>query len=187
MSVVQIHTEGISGVNAWQLLRELKSYLEPHLAILPLPVRGRNTQGQPAPLTTEGVDEAVPALRPASVYVGSMPPTVNDALSAAPFVVLQAMGGYDENGLHHITVALRLCIVSDDLEGAEQDLHALISLLRLRLQHLPDKVLAQRFRITEGPDGYAPWERPDEQVIPFLQAHIMTLWQTKGVSHVSGV
>ena len=171
-------------MNTWQLLLELKKHLEQHLTTLPLPVRGRNTQGQPVPLTTDGVGEAVLALRPASVYVGSMPPTANEALSAAPFVVLQAMGGHDENGLHHITVALRLCIVSDDLEGAEQDLHALISLLRLRLQSLPGMVLADRFRLISGQDGYTPWERPDEQVIPFLQAHIMTLWQTKGVSHV---
>jgi len=172
-------------MNAWQLLQELKKHLEPHLATLPLPVRGRNSQGQPVPLATEEAGEAVPYLRPASIYLGSMPPTMQDAVSSAPFVVLQAMSGYDENGLHNISVAVRLCVVSDDLEGAEADLHALISLVRLRLQDLPDMTLARRFRLVEEQNGFAPWERPDEQVLPFLQAHILTTWQTKGVSHVT--
>ncbi len=174
-------------VNAWTLKTALKAYLEPHLATLPLPLRGRNSQGRPVPLTAEGVDEAVPGLRPAVVHVGSMPPTVQDAVSAAPFVVLQTTDGYDEEGLHHINLVLRLCIVGDDPEGAEQDLDSLISLLRLRLQDLPDMTLGNRFRLSEGQGGCCPWVRPDEQVLPFLQAHIFTTWQTKGVSHVASL
>lgn len=166
-------------MNAWALLTELKKMLVPHLATLPLPVRGRDRNSEPV-----ADENGKIVVRPAAVYLGSMPPTANDALSAAPFVVLQIMGGYDDaDGFHNIQVAIRCCIVSDDLEEAENDLHNLISLIRLYLLALPQGVLGKgHFRLAPipGNEGRAPWERPDDQVPPFLQAHIFTQWQTLG-------
>lgn len=167
-------------MNVWLLLTELKRLLEPALQTLPLPVRWREAQG-------EGAQDA-PDARTARVFLGSMPPTAQDAVSAAPFIVLQALNGFDADGLHVARVALRLCIVSEDLEEAENDLHNLISLARLRLLSLPDKALQGRFRlIGENQGELAPWERPDEQVYPFLQAHILTAWQMKGAVGVSRI
>lgn len=170
-------------MNAWVLLAELKKMLVPHLATLPLPVRGRDRNSQPV-----ADEEGRLLVRPASVYLGSMPPTVNDAFSAAPFVVLQTMGGHDDaDGLHNIDVAIRCCIVSDDLEEAENDLHNLVSLIRLYLLALPQGLLGRgHFRLSPFMDngGHAPWERPDEQAHPFLQAHIFTRWQTMGARKV---
>lgn len=173
-------------MNAWQLLTALQAYLTEALKDLPLPLNGRDGQGRPLPLNSEDADSSE-LLRPAAVYRGSMPHTTQDAFSAAPFVVLQILGGHDDaDGLHQMRVVLRLCIVSHDLEGAEEDLHKLISLVRLRLLAMPDRVLTKKFRLVpEESGGLAPWERPDEQVSPFLQAHIFTTWQTKGVAHVA--
>lgn len=119
--------------------------------------------------------------RPAQVHLGSMPPTAQEAISAAPFVVVQAMSGQDEAGLHEIAVVLRLCVVSADMEEAEEDLHNLISACRLCLQSLPGGVVGGRFRMSPESAG-VPWERPDDQALPFLQAHIFTNWQTQGAS-----
>ena len=106
-------------MNAWVLLTELKKMLVPHLATLPLPVRGRDRNSQPV-----ADEDGKIIIRPAAVYLGSMPPTPQDALASAPFVVLQIMGGRDDaEGMHNIRVGIRVCIVSEDLEEAENDLH----------------------------------------------------------------
>ncbi len=166
-------------MNAWVLLTELKKMLVPHLATLPLPVRGRDRNSQPV-----ADEDGKIIIRPAAVYLGSMPPTPQDALASAPFVVLQIMGGRDDaEGMHNIRVGIRVCIVSEDLEEAENDLHNLISLIRLYILALPQGVLGKgHFRLAPFMDseGKAPWERPDEQALPFLQAHIFTQWQTPG-------
>lgn len=172
-------------MSAYILLEALKQHLEPQLAVLPLPVRGRDGQGHPVPLTAGVPTEQDPVLRPARIHLGSMPSTAPEAFSAAPFIVLQPMSGFNRDGLSHVRVALRLCIVSDDLEEAENDLQNLISQVCLSVQSLPDGVLDKRFRLTDEGQGETLWERPDEQVYPFLQAHIFTTWQSKGVSHVT--
>ena len=153
--------------------------LEPHLATLPLPVRGRDRNKEP--VADENGNQV---LRPASIYLGSMPPTFNEAYSAAPFVVLQVMDGHDDQyGIQNVRVGIRLCIVSDDLEEAENDLQNLISLIRLNLLALPQGALGKgHFRLSPFVEGGSrvPFERPDEQAHPFLQAHIFTQWQTIG-------
>lgn len=170
-------------MNAWVLLTELKKMLAPHLATLPLPVRGRDHNSQPV-----ADEDGKIIIRPAAVYLGSMPPTPQDALASAPFVVLQIMGGHDDaEGMHNIRVGIRVCIVAEDLEEAENDLHNLISLIRLYILALPQGALGKgHFRLAPFMDseGKAPWERPDEQVLPFLQAHIFTQWQTPGARKV---
>lgn len=171
-------------MNAWNLLVELKKMLEPHLALLPLPVLGRDGENNPV------ADIAGRRLcRPATVYLGSMPPTANEALAAAPFVVLQAMDGFDDaDGLQNMRVAIRLCIVSADLEAGENDLHNLISLIRLYLLAMPQGLLGKgSFRLSPFAEsgGKLPWERPDEQALPFLQAYIFSQWQTMGARAAS--
>lgn len=162
-------------MNAWILLQELKKALEEPLQTLPLPVRKRESN----------VSEK-PEWKPATIYLGSMPPTVNDAVSAAPFVVLQVMDGYDDaDGHANIRVAIRLCIVANDLEEAENHLQNLISLIRLYLLAMPGGRLGKgHFRLAPffGSEGKLAWERPDEQALPFLQAHIFSQWQTAGAS-----
>ncbi len=169
-------------MNAWELMRQVKAALEPNLERLPLPVRGRDANDEAVQTAT---DEET--LRPAKVYLGSMPPTSNEAFSAAPFIVIQPLNGFDdEQGCYNVRLALRLCIVSDDLEGAENDMQNLISTVRMALLSLPGNVLGDgQYRITEeaGNGGKAPWERPDDQVYPFIQAHIFTTWQTQGVAN----
>ena len=168
-------------MNAYTLMRQLKSCLTPALATLPLPVRGRDRNGQP--MESEGG----PKMRPAAVYLGSMPSTGSVGMSAVRIVVIQPMHGFDDDEqAYNVRLALRLCIVSEDLEEAENDLMNLISAVRLALLELPGGVLPDgQYRITEeaGNGGKAPWERPDEQFYPFLQAHIFTTWQTQGVQY----
>lgn len=126
-------------------------------------------------------------IRPARIFVGGMPPTAREAVSAAPFVVVQALGGHDVDGMHQVEIAIRVCVVGGDADdGAEEDLHNLISCIRLRMLAIPGGLLAGgRFRhVMSAETGDMTWERPDEQVPPFLQAHIFSSWQQQGVAHV---
>ncbi len=168
-------------VNTFGLLTALRTALQPELATLPLPVMGRQSSGK-------AVDVDGETLRPAALHLGAMPPTMQDALGSVPFVVIQPFGGFDREGTHHIRVALRVCIVGADSEWAENDLHNLLSLLRRALIEKGCPALENRFRlIPESNDQLAPWERPDEQAYPFLQAYILTTWQTKGTAYVSAI
>lgn len=177
-------------MSAYALLEEIRACLEPALATLPLPVHGRDRQGAPVVPKESGISAPEgESVRCAAIHLGSMPPTANDAFSAAPFVVIQPLKGFDDDEGHsNIQVVVRLCIVSDDLEEAENDLHNLISLIRRTILSLPGGVVGQgAYRLVPlgGETGKAPWERPDEQVLPFLQAHIFTVWQTQGVCDVA--
>lgn len=162
-------------MNPFLLLKALKNTLAPRLAAMPLALRNRQSL-PPKP------DEPEP-MRPCAVFLGSMPPTSNEAQSAAPFLVIQAMDGEDTpDGLQNIRAALRVCVVADDYESAENDLFNLVSMIRLALLELPGGVVGGSFRLMPGGEdgGRLPWERPDEQVPPFLQAHIISRWQTIG-------
>lgn len=169
-----------------ELMRALRASLHPVLATLPLPVRHREKDGQPVPLL-DGAQVMPEQMRPAQIFIGSLPPTVSDALGHAPFVVLQPLDGEDGEGQHRLRLALRVCVAAgtfDNAEAAEADVHNLISLLRLHLLSLPDGLLTPRFRIVRSGSDL-PWTRPDEQFPPFLQAHILTSWEMQGVSHVA--
>ena len=121
-------------------------------------------------------------MRPCRVLIGSKPPTQLDALSAAPFALLQIMEGRrEEGGLDGVRLAIRVCIVDQEREAAENDLLNLISQIRLWLYALPGGVAGGAFRLE--PDCPLEWTRPDEQVPPFLQAYIFTNWQTRAATH----
>lgn len=170
-----------------ELMVALRASLHPVLATLPLPVRNRETDGQPVPLP-DGAQVMPEQTRPARIFIGSLPPTVSDALGHAPFVVLQPLSGEDGDGLHRLRLALRVCVAAgtfDDAEDAETDVHNLISLLRRHLLSLPDGLLSPRFRIVRSGSDLLPWTRPDEQFPPFLQAHVLSSWELQGVSHVA--
>lgn len=155
-------------MSAFTLLLALREYLAPKLATFPLAVRER--VGIPSPGLPEDIG-------PCAIHLGSMPPTANEALSAAPFILLQVMDGEMEDKMDNLRLAIRLCIVADDYEAAENDLLNLLAEIRLWLMELPGGVLG-KYRLLPG----LPWERPDEQVHPFLQAHIFSNWQTRGAS-----
>lgn len=177
-------------MSAFLLLQAIRDYLTPRLATFPMAVHGRDSKG--CPIKPEVDEDGKPlgeAMRPCAVHIGSMPPTVNEAISAAPFIVVQALEGYDDGDfLQNIRVALRLCIVSGEpgaanYEAAENDLLNLVSQVRLWLMEAPGGCIGDgRYRLLpfDETGGKLPWERPDEQAMPFLQAHIFTQWQTAG-------
>lgn len=162
-------------MSAYLLLLALKEYLEPRLAEFPLGVHPRERDA----------DRSAPEImRPCRVLLGSMPPTLQEATSAAPFLLLQAMDGEDtQDGLENIRVALRFCVFADEREVAEKDLLTLISELRLWLFEIPGGVLpGGKFRLMPSGEESSrlPWSRPDEQPPPFLQGYIFSNWQTLG-------
>lgn len=163
-------------MSAYLLLKAIQGYLEPALTEFPLGVRYRDAM-PPEPDAPEPV-------RPARVLVGSMPPTQQEGVSAAPFIVVQALDGEDTpDGLENIRVALRICIIADDHESAENDLQNLVSQIRLWLMEMPGGILpGGKYRLipSGGETARLPWTRPDMQEPPFLQAQIYTTWQTRG-------
>lgn len=171
-------------MSAFILLEAIRDFLKPRLAKFPLAIYGRDSKGCPI------VEEDGESMRPCAVHIGSMPPTVNEALSAAPFILAQILDGSDDaDGLQNIRVVLRLCIVAEDYEAAENDLQNLISQVRLWLMEAPGGCIGNgRYRLMPyaGNEGKLPWERPDEQAHPFLQAHIFTQWQTLGAFRIPG-
>ena len=177
-------------MSAFLLLQAIRDHLAPRLAAFPLAVHGRDAKGCPIkPEVDENGKPLGEAMRPARGFIGSMPPTVNEAISAAPFVVIQAMDGYDDGDfMQNVRVALRLCIVSGEpeaanYEAAENDLLNLVSQIRLWLMEAPGGCIGNgKYRLLPYDEtcGKLPWERPDEQALPFLQAHIFTQWQTLG-------
>lgn len=163
-------------MSVFQLLESIRDALAPKLAQMPMAVRSR--KGLPP-----DADEPEP-MRPCAILLGSMPPTSPEAQSKAPFLVIQPMDGEDTpDGLQTVRVVLRLCIVGDDCEAAENDLLNLLALARLALLELPGGVIGSFRLLPAGESGSRlPWERPDEQVPPFLQAHIFSQWQTAGAA-----
>lgn len=161
-------------MSVFQLLSGLREYLDPRLAQFPLAFRQRNS----LPPAAEEPDP----MRSCRILLGSMPPTANDAQMAAPFILIQPTDGEDTpDGLQTVRVAFRICIVADDYEAAENDLLNLLSFVRLALLEAPGGVIGRFRMLPSGEDGARlPWERPDEQVPPFLQAHIFSQWQTAG-------
>lgn len=155
-------------MSPFPLLTGLRQYLASHLAAMPLGSHMRKGNA---------IEEESEA-RPCAFLIGSMPPTAQDALSAAPFALLQIMeGGRQEPGVDVIRLAIRVCIVAHDPEAAENDLLNLISQIRLWIYALPGGVIARTFRL--DPECALEWSRPDEQVPPFLQAYIFSDWQTR--------
>lgn len=161
-------------MSVFSLLQSIRDALAPRLAQMPMAVRLR--QGLPPDANEPEI------MRPCQILLGSMPPTSHEAQSRAPFLVIQPMDGEDSpDGLQTVRVVLRLCVVGDEHEAAENDLLNLLALVRLALLEIPGGVIGKFRMLPDGETGAKlPWERPDEQVPPFLQAHIFSQWQTAG-------
>ena len=70
----------------------------------------------------------------------------------------------------------------DEPEGAENDLHNLISLVRRVLMRHRQDALDGRYVLAAGnrEGELAPWARPDEQAPSFAEAYVMTHWTMQG-------
>lgn len=156
-------------MNSFLLLHALRDHLAAPLNTLPLLTRGR-----------ERASEAL--TRPAKAYISSLPPRNAKKEFDAPFILIQPTGGHeDAEGCSHETVALRLAVWNEDPEGAENDLHNLIALVRRAILPARGRALAGRYILTPNSKGaLAPWTRPDEQNRPFVEAYISTNWKFKG-------
>ena len=78
--------------------------------------------------------------------------------------------------------SLRLVVWNDEPEGAENDLHNLISLVRRVLMRHRQDALDGRYVLAAGnrEGELAPWARPDEQAPSFAEAYVMTHWTMQG-------
>lgn len=196
-------------MNIFSFMQNLQKYLEEELKVLPLKYQERN-EAMPVPAKEtdfsqenkenkkQEIQVELPKpypnelqqdfskIRSAKIIIGSMPETMSKATSTAPFVLIQVMGGHFHNGEHYFTVMLRVCIYAEENLDAEADLHNLISLVVRSLYKLPNNILSKRYRlINKSEQESIAWERPDEQISPFRQAHIHTEWNMKGVQNES--
>lgn len=128
---------------------------------------------------------AEPGLDVAKIYVGGLPMRTAGDAARPPFVVLQAMSGHDTGVMHEITVAVRFALYGGrDPREAEATLHAAVSAVILAIKRLPGNVTpdgAFRLDLTNG----LPWERPDTQGEPFVEAFLTTVWQTRAATETT--
>lgn len=160
-------------MNSFLLMAALREYLTPVLTSLPLPTRARRERPRPEDVR----------LRPARVLLGSLPPKSGEHDEYdAPLVLIQAMSGHDaDDGFAHVTLALRLAVWNEEAEGAENDLHNLLALVRRRVMSCRQQALGGRYILTTNERGeFAPWVRPDEQAPPFAEAYALTHWNMQG-------
>ena len=171
-------------MNLWSLMESLAAHLRNEFMSFPLPARFR--RNSPVPLTTDGAD-TVP-LRIPSIYIGPLDYGLAEMAEKVPFVLIQAIRGYEGEGLHHVELALRLAVAGEELDGAfnlvgaEQDLANLVSLTRRAVIGLKAAPLEGRYLLMADSQGrIAPWTRPSEQLDPFREAYIITAFAMKGV------
>ena len=157
-------------MNTFLLLQAIRNRLMPELENLPLLTRTRDRRDRQSPKT-----------RPVAVSIGRRPPTQPGEDYDAPLV--QAVSGSGtEDGFERVEVALRLVVWNDEPEGAENDLHNLISLVRRVLMRHRQDALDGRYVLAAGnrEGELAPWARPDEQAPSFAEAYVMTHWTMQG-------
>ena len=155
-------------MNTFLLLQAIRNRLMPELENLPLLTRTRDRRDRQSPKT-----------RPVAVSIGTQPGEDYDA----PLIVVQAVSGSGtEDGFERVEVALRLVVWNDEPEGAENDLHNLISLVRRVLMRHRQDALDGRYVLAAGnrEGELAPWARPDEQAPSFAEAYVMTHWTMQG-------
>lgn len=157
-------------MNTFLLMTSLRDALIPELATLPLPTR-----------TVEILPEQEQR-RPARVHVGMLPPKTAEGFNA-PEILIQAMNGHEnDDGFAHMEVTLHLVVWNEEPEAAENDLHNLLSLVRRKVLSFRQLALANKFVLTTDSQGkFAPWARPDEQILPFAEAYIITNWNMQGM------
>lgn len=159
-------------MNAFLLLQAIRHRLEPELEQLPLLTRTRDRR-----------DQQSPTARPAAVSIGRKPPAQAGDDYEAPLIVVQAVSGNaTEDGFERVEVVLRLVVWNDEPEGAENDVHNLVALVRRALMAHRHAALEGRYVLAaanrEG--DVAPWARPDEQAPSFAEAYVMTHWTMQG-------
>lgn len=158
-------------MNLYLLQTALRAMLEPLLETLPLPTRPRQTRPEPGQVPT----------RPARVCVGSLPAKKEGGEYDAPLVLIQMMSGHDEDGCSCAVVALRLVVWNEDGEAGENDLLNLMGLLRRAVMACKQAPLADKYVLEPDERGHlAPWVRPDEQPLHFLEAYVLTNWKMQG-------
>lgn len=160
-------------MNSFLLMAALREYLTPVLTSLPLPTRARRERPRPEDVR----------LRPARVLLGSMPAKSGEHEDYdAPLVLIQAMSGHDEDdGFARVVLALRLVVWNEEQEGAENDLHNLLALVRRSAMACRQQALNGRYILTANERGeFAPWARPDEQAPQFAEAYALTHWNMQG-------
>ena len=158
-------------MNTFLLLQAIRNRLMPELENLPLLTRTRDRRDRQSPKT-----------RPVAVSIGRRPPTQPGEDYDAPLIVVQAVSGSGtEDGFERVEVALRLVVWNDEPEGAENDLHNLISLVRVLMRHRQDALDGRYVLAAGNREGeLAPWARPDEQAPSFAEAYVMTHWTMQG-------
>jgi hypothetical protein len=158
-------------MNVFFLLLALRDILTPEMPTLPLPVRGRGKK--------PGV------LRPPQVFVGGLPHGTAKDLEEVPFVVIQALQGYElmGEGLHRTHVVFRVAVQDEEPEAAENHLHNLLSLVRRAVMRAQEGGVVNGRYIMQPDDKGRLWfwDRPDEQLPPFVQAYALTTWAMKGI------
>ncbi len=160
-------------MNSFLLMAALREYLTPVLTNLPLPTRARRERPRPEDVR----------LRPARILVGSMPAKSGEHEDYdAPLLLIQAMSGHDgDDGFARVVLALRLVVWNEEQEGAENDLHNLLALVRRSAMACRQQALNGRYILTANERGeFAPWARPDEQAPQFAEAYALTHWNMQG-------
>ncbi len=156
-------------MNAYTLMRAMKSALEARLAELPLSTPGRvpHPDGQ----------------RPAAVFIGDLPPKKPDGPDQEfPFVLLQVKSGYLTEAEGLVEVLLRLGVYAreekDNGEAAENDLSNLVSFVCRVLKPCAAAPLQSRYALEpDGKGRFLFWERPDKQPQPYAEAWMISLWR----------
>ncbi len=159
-------------MNVFCLLRALQDCIIAGMMPLSLPSRQRQ-------------DRQAVTWRQPDVFIGALPLEKTDPLESVPFVLVQALDGYEEEGegLHIVQVAFRLAVQDAEPEAAENHLHNLLSLVRQSVMRArAGGALDGRFLMR--PDERRRlwyWRRPDEQFPPFAEAYALTNWAMKGI------
>ena len=152
-------------MNVFLLMQALRDALAKALATLPLESR----QGQKN------------VWRSPRIYLGQLPPRQANAPFEAPFVLIQALGGHeDEEGFARAEIALRVCVWNDETEANENDLHNLLATIRHALMGYRNTALNGRYILDKDSSGWLPWTRPDEQAPGFVEAYILSQWKMQG-------
>ena len=155
-------------MSVFRLQQAIKAALAAPLAALPLVTPGRG-----------GKD----GLRTPQVHIGSLPPKGDGPDQEFPFVLIVAKSGYEFQGSHPTEVVIRCGVYNREGggEGAEEDLHNLVSTVRHALLPASHAPLDNRFELqAAGQERWLPWEKPEQQPQPYLEAWIISNWRMPG-------
>lgn len=155
-------------MNSFLLLLALRRLLNAEIAALPL---------RRSPAKNDA------ACRPATIFIGSLPSSQGAPQAEAPFILLQALGGYqDADNFAYVSVALRFCVWNDESEARENDLYNLLAVCGRALLRQRARALEGRYILVQGEQNrFVPWSRPDEQAFQYSEAYILSNWKMLGI------